>query len=181
MGCLQACLRRSKHGPGLERTPWVPVSIPHPDEQSSRERLRMGEISKRIRSSAHVGIRRRVYLVHFSVAALAVSVAVAVLVWRRSVAIELQGAALVAAAMLVTPHLLHYDTVLLALPIAWLATDGLRSRFLPGDIVILVMRWLCPSLTLSLARRGLPLTPICHSGSAVHMRAAQCLPDCNTF
>jgi alpha-1,2-mannosyltransferase len=98
------------------------------------------------------------YLVHFSIAALAV--AVAVLIWRRADAIELQGAALVAATMLVTPYLLHYDTVLLALPIAWLAVDGLRSRFLPGDVFILVVLWLYPFLTISLARHGLSLTPI---------------------
>jgi len=115
------------------------------------------------------------YLVHFSVAALAVSVAV--LVWRRTGAIELQAAALVAATMLVTPHLLHYDTVLLALPIAWLAIDGLRSRFLPGDIAILVVLWLYPFFTLPLARHGLPLTPIVIAAALFACaRRSICLP-----
>jgi alpha-1,2-mannosyltransferase len=98
------------------------------------------------------------YLFHFSVAIPAV--AAAVVVWRRASVVELQAAALVLATMLVTPHLLEYDTVLLALPIAWLAVDGLRSRFLPGDIVILAMLWLYPAVMRELAPHGLPLTPV---------------------
>jgi uncharacterized protein YqgC (DUF456 family) len=55
---------------------------------------------------------------------------------------------------------LHYDTVLLALPIAWLAVDGLRSQFLPGDIIILAALWVYPFFTLGLAQAGLPLAPL---------------------
>ncbi len=98
------------------------------------------------------------YLLHFAIAAMAAFVAV--LIWRRTYSIDLQGAALVAAIMLFTPYLLHYDTVLLALPIAWLAVDGLRSRFLAGDLAILAALWFYPLLALSLGHHGLPLTPI---------------------
>jgi alpha-1,2-mannosyltransferase len=98
------------------------------------------------------------YLFHFSVAILAI--AVAALVWRRAGVIELQATALVLGTMLVTPHLLDYDTVLLALPIAWLAADGLRSRFLPADVAILALLWFYPVFMLNLAQQGFPLTPV---------------------
>jgi alpha-1,2-mannosyltransferase len=98
------------------------------------------------------------YVFHFCVAVLAISVAA--LVWRRTAVVELQAAALVLATMLVTPHLLHYDIVLLALPIAWIAADGLKSRFLPGDFPILALLWIYPVVMLDLAWQRIPLTPI---------------------
>jgi len=98
------------------------------------------------------------YIIHFSVAALAAGAAM--LVWKRSGVIELQATALVLATMLLTPHLLEYDVVLLALPIAWLAVDGLHSRFLPGEVLVLAALWLSPAVMRSFATRGLPLTTV---------------------
>jgi alpha-1,2-mannosyltransferase len=98
------------------------------------------------------------YIIQFSVAAVALCVAV--LVWKRSGVLELQASALILATMLLTPHLLEYDVVLLALPIAWLAVDGFRSRFLTGDIIVLAMLWLYPVAMRPLVTRGLPLTPV---------------------
>jgi hypothetical protein len=97
----------------------------------------------------------------YLVQAMAAAVATfsALYVWRRADNVRLEGAALVTAATLVTPYELHYDLVLLALPIAWLAAEGLRAGFLPWEKDVLVAGWFFPILALPLAGHGLPLGP----------------------
>jgi hypothetical protein len=64
--------------------------------------------------------------------------------WRKPVALQLKCAMLIVGALLLTPYVLDYDLVLLAAPIAWIATEGLRSRFLPWEPSILFLAWLTP-------------------------------------
>ena len=90
----------------------------------------------------------------------AVAIALAFHVWRRSDNVRLEGAALVTATTLATPYELHYDMVLLALPIAWLAVEGRQSGFLPWEKYVLLAAWFFPIFTLPLAGHGMPLGPI---------------------
>jgi hypothetical protein len=105
----------------------------------------------------------------FSVAAayslqLAVSsTAVLALIWicRRSAKFELRAAALATGVLLVTPYMMDYDLVILALPIAWLAIEGRRSGFLPWEKSLLAFAWLLPLFARSLAGRAMiPIAPL---------------------
>ena len=65
-------------------------------------------------------------------------------IWLRSAKLDLQAAALVTGVLLMTPYIMDYDLVLLALPIAWLAFEGRRSGFLPWEKSLLAFLWLLP-------------------------------------
>ena len=100
-------------------------------------------------------------LAYLAQAAVAVCAAATVLrLWTPAVPHGLKCAALVAATPLLTPYVLDYDLVILALPIAWLAADGLKRGFLPWEKLTLAAVWLLP-LVARLAGLGLslPLTP----------------------
>ncbi len=73
-------------------------------------------------------------------------------VWRCCDSWPLRGAAFATAALLVSPYLLVYDLVWLALPIAWLAKLGLKNGWLRGEREVLVSAWLLPLLTVLIAR-----------------------------
>ena len=94
-------------------------------------------------------------------AAVGVCAAVTVLrLWTPAVPHGLKCAALVTATPLLTPYLLDYDLVILALPIAWLAADGLKRGFLPWEKVTLAAVWLLPMLSRLIAMGvSVPLTP----------------------
>lgn len=72
------------------------------------------------------------------------AIAASIWVWRKKLPFELRAAVLCLATMLVTPYLLDYDLVLLALPIAWLALDGRAHGFLPWEKTVLFALWLLP-------------------------------------
>jgi hypothetical protein len=82
------------------------------------------------------------YLVQGSVAVLAVAV-LAWIGWRRRGAGP-DMAALSVTALLVTPFLYDYDLVLLAAPIAWLAGEASRTRWLAGERILLLLCYLAP-------------------------------------
>ena len=83
--------------------------------------------------------------------------------WRRPLPFWLRGAVLAAAMPLATPYACGYDLALLALPLAWLAGEQLRtggrsSRF---EFGVLVLAWLTPAAGWILAEAtGVLLTPI---------------------
>ncbi len=85
-------------------------------------------------------------LASYAVQAIAAAIAVAglVAVWRRQAPLALRGAMLIVATMLATPYMFDYDMVMLALPIAWLAVDGLARGWLPYEREVLVAAWLAP-------------------------------------
>jgi uncharacterized iron-regulated membrane protein len=64
--------------------------------------------------------------------AVLAAAAVAV-IWRSSVAYEIKAAALGVAALLAAPHLLTYDLVILAVPLAFLFRLGRADQFLPYE------------------------------------------------
>jgi hypothetical protein len=69
-------------------------------------------------------------------------------------------AALVAAAMLCTPHLMDYDLACLAIPLAWVAGQAMRGGWLPGEKSWLTLLYLWPLAARALALHvGIPLTP----------------------
>ena len=78
--------------------------------------------------------------------------------WPRSNA---EGPAMVAAALLASPFLLDYDLVLLAVPMAWIAREGVRAGFLPWEKIILAVAFVLPAVSRSVATyAGVPLGPI---------------------
>ena len=94
-------------------------------------------------------------------AVVTLTVAAAVLwIWRRPVAMPLKGAALATGTLLVTPYVLDYDLMVLALPLAWLTVEGLRSGFLNWEKITLFGVWLFPLLSRELGTIGLPIAPV---------------------
>jgi arabinofuranan 3-O-arabinosyltransferase len=71
------------------------------------------------------------WTVQIGVTALA-AVAIAA-VWRSSLAYEIKAAALGVGALLAAPHLLTYDLVILAMPLAFLFRLGRTNSFLPYE------------------------------------------------
>jgi hypothetical protein len=98
------------------------------------------------------------YAVHF---AIALCVTAAVLwIWRSPAGIPLKGAALATGTLLVTPYVLDYDLMLLALPLAWLTVEGLRTQFLDWEKITLFIVWLLPIISREIGALGLPIAPI---------------------
>jgi alpha-1,2-mannosyltransferase len=81
-------------------------------------------------------------------------------VWRRPVAMPLKNAALVIGTLLATPYVMDYDLTLLALPIAWLAVEGLRTQFLDWEKTVLLGTWLLPIVSRQIGSFGVPIAPI---------------------
>ena len=93
-------------------------------------------------------------------AAVSLFVAGAVLwIWRRPMGIPLKGAALATGSLLVTPYVLDYDLMLLALPLAWLTVEGLRTQFLNWERITLFIVWLLPLLSREIGMLGVPIAP----------------------
>ena len=86
---------------------------------------------------------------------------VAIWIWRRTRNFELHAAALATGVLLMTPYMMDYDLVILALPIAWIALDGLRSGFIAWEKSLLVFAWLLPLFARSVATGLLiPVAPL---------------------
>ncbi len=91
-----------------------------------------------------------------SAVALAAVVGVA---WRRPGA-RVEVAVLAAAACLASPYLLDYDLMVLAVPLAWLASAAVTGGFLPGETPVLAAAFLLPMVARPLALQcGVPLAP----------------------
>jgi hypothetical protein len=98
------------------------------------------------------------YAVH---AVVSLFVAAAVLwIWHRPVAMPLKGAALATGCLLITPYVLDYDLMLLALPLAWLAVEGLRTQFLSWEKSALLVVWLLPLVSRGIGTLGVPIAPV---------------------
>lgn len=78
---------------------------------------------------------------------LAAAAAVALmLLWRTAAPHALKAAALMTAAVLVTPFVFDYDLTLLALPLLLLTRDGVERGFLPWEKTVLAAVWAVPLL-----------------------------------
>ena len=95
-------------------------------------------------------------------AAVAIYAACAVVwVWQSSSPFALKAATLAAGSLMVSPYVLQYDLVLLALPIAWIAMEGFEKGFLPYEKAVLVVAWILPRIALPLSQRAkIPVAPI---------------------
>ncbi len=82
-------------------------------------------------------------------------------VWRSGSRLALRGATLAAGSLMVSPYVLQYDLVLLALPIAWMAMEGFEQGFLPYEKVMLVAAWILPRISLPISHSvRIPIAPI---------------------
>lgn len=87
-----------------------------------------------------------------------IGTAAVVWIWRKPVSLALRGAVLSTASLMLTPYLFDYDLLILALPIAWIASLG---RFLPGEKAILAAAWLLPLLSRIMGKYlHLPVAPL---------------------
>jgi alpha-1,2-mannosyltransferase len=87
--------------------------------------------------------------------------AAVVLVWQSSRPFALKAATLAVGSLMVSPYVLQYDLVLLALPIAWLAMEGFKTGFLPYEKAVLSIAWLLPRITLPFSQTAkIPIGPI---------------------
>ncbi len=95
----------------------------------------------------------------------AVALAVAALTvhawYRRAGTLELRASLLAAALALISPYAYDYDMVVLALPIALLAADGLKNGWMPGMRTMLAAVWIAPLVLPVLAEHArLQLMPV---------------------
>jgi hypothetical protein len=95
-------------------------------------------------------------------AAVAIYAALAVvLVWRTSRPFALKAATLAVGSLMISPYVLQYDLVLLALPIAWLAMEGFEKGFLPYEKAVLSIAWILPRVSLPISQSvNIPIAPI---------------------
>ena len=79
--------------------------------------------------------------------------------WNRGYSPRL-GAAMLAGAPLATPFALDYDMVLLAVPLLWLAGEGLRSGFAPYEKLAIAIAFIVPVFARPVAlSAGVPIAP----------------------
>jgi Glycosyltransferase family 87 len=71
--------------------------------------------------------------------------------WRVPARFETQAAVLVAASLLVSPFLLHYDLILLAISVACFVRMGAETGFLPWEKLILAAAWAVPLASTQIA------------------------------
>jgi hypothetical protein len=84
-----------------------------------------------------------------TIVSLPVAAAVA-WIWRGRAPMAVKASALCVGTLLATPYMLDYDFVVLALPIAWLAREGIDFGFKDWEKSVLCLAWLLP-----LASRGI--------------------------
>ena len=88
------------------------------------------------------------------------ALACAAFVWQQKTTLANRAGVLCGAMLLTTPYLMDYDLVVLAVPLAWLAQQGLDKGFRRYEKLLLSLLWLWPLLARSVAKFGLPLTPL---------------------
>jgi hypothetical protein len=93
-----------------------------------------------------------------SLAALGV---VAFVARRRPGAAAAEVATMATASCLATPFLLDYDLMLLAVPLAWVASMADGDRFLPWEKTVLAAGFVLPMVARAIAWTvGIPITPV---------------------
>jgi alpha-1,2-mannosyltransferase len=97
----------------------------------------------------------------FQFAVALYAAAVVLWIWQSERPFALKAAALAAGSLMISPYVLQYDLVLLALPIAWLAMEGYEKGFLPYEKAMLVVAWLLPRIALPISQGAkIPIGPI---------------------
>jgi alpha-1,2-mannosyltransferase len=94
-------------------------------------------------------------------AAAAGACALMVLALRRGLGGRAEVALMAAAIPLATPYLLHYDQVILVVPLAWMLGEGRRTGFLPGERVALAVLLVSPAAAYAAVLAWeVPLAPL---------------------
>ena len=91
--------------------------------------------------------------------ALALGVAVGLIwLWRSETAFDLKASALAVAALIVTPYVLDYDLMMLAVAIVFYIRHGIERGFRDFELSLLSIVWVTPFLSrLLAATTGIPL------------------------
>jgi hypothetical protein len=90
---------------------------------------------------------------------LAALVVVAVVAWRRPRSRAI-GPVLIAATLIATPYILDYDLTLMAIPMAWVLSEAVRTGFRRGEKAVLLAAYVLPLVSRVLAMKLLiPLAP----------------------
>ena len=87
----------------------------------------------------------------------------AALVWsiRQKPTTLAAGVLMVMAALMASPFLLDYDLVLLALPMAWLFREAMRTTFWPYEKIVMLAAFVLPLVSRTIATSlHLPLAPL---------------------
>ncbi len=93
------------------------------------------------------------------VTAALVLAALAVVAWRRPGA-RAEMAAMVAGAMLCTPHILDYDLAALGVPLAWLAGCAARDGWRPWEKLVAGVAFLWPLVARLVTLEGVAVAPL---------------------
>ncbi len=81
--------------------------------------------------------------------------ALVALLWFREARFPIRASALVLGILLVTPYAWPYDLAILALPLAWLAQEGLTNGWHLWEPALLFVGWLTPLLVITLNLIGM--------------------------
>lgn len=73
---------------------------------------------------------------------------------------ELQSAALIVAVFLVTPYAFNYDMTILSVAVLWALGHAMKTGFVPGEKLLLVMVWILPIAVMPANYWGLPVGPV---------------------
>jgi hypothetical protein len=73
-------------------------------------------------------------------------------VWRSDNKFALKAATLAAGSLMVSPYVLQYDLVLLAIPIGLLAMEAVETGFLPYEKAVIAIAWLLPRISLPVSK-----------------------------
>ncbi|MGB8413813.1 MAG: glycosyltransferase family 87 protein [Candidatus Binatus sp.] len=103
-----------------------------------------------------------VEVAYVSQAVVAIYAASAVVwVWQTRRPFALKAATVAVGSLMVSPYVLQYDLVLLAIPIAWLAMEGFEKGFLPYEKAVLSVAWILPRVSLPVSQSAkIPIAPI---------------------
>ncbi len=94
-------------------------------------------------------------------AAAAIAIAVVVRVTARRPGAGAEISVIVAACILCTPYAMDYDLVCLAVPMAWLAGEALRTAWRPWEKIVLLGCYILPFFARVLSvNTGISLTPL---------------------
>jgi hypothetical protein len=108
-----------------------------------------------------------------------VSVVVVVVAFRRRASLGVRGAILAAASVLASPYAFVCDQTINTVAAAFLAGEGLRRGFLPGERAGIAAALLLPGLTPHLIAGGGPMAGLLILGLAIRAaRVTPPLPPC---
>lgn len=95
-------------------------------------------------------------------------------VYRRGRDRAIQAATLIFATFLATPYAFTYDMPMMALAIMFVVRHGLKTGFLTGERILLILGWILPISTVLANPAGIPLAPVVLAGLFL-MAAARAL------